>query len=76
MALPIKTGFPDGITVSEKYIIRFRATDPSTGADVTGVKISNASLFSDSGQSVPLVAPEFDPVVLTPVDPNLFSTRF
>lgn len=74
MALPIKTGFPDGITVSEKYIIRFRATDPVTGADVGGVKITNASIFSDGGSPVTLIP--IPGVLLLPEEPNTFSTRF
>lgn len=48
MSLPLKTGFPDGLTLSPGYIIRFRATDPTTGADVTGVKVSNVSIFGDT----------------------------
>lgn len=54
MALPIKTGFPDGVTISSKYIVRFRATDPTTGADVAGVKVSVASIFADSEGNVTL----------------------
>lgn len=45
MSLSIKTGFPDGVTISPGYVVRFAAQDPTTGADVNGVKISNASVF-------------------------------
>lgn len=45
--LSIKTGFPDQITIAAGYIMRFRATDPTTGADVAGVKVKNPSVFVD-----------------------------
>ncbi len=47
MSLPVKTGFPDGITVKDGYVVRFTATDPTTGALVAGVKVSNVSIFGD-----------------------------
>lgn len=47
MSLPVKTGFPDGITVKDSYVVRFTATHPTTGALVAGVKVSNVSIFGD-----------------------------
>jgi hypothetical protein len=38
---------PDGITLSDGAVIRFAATDPTTGASVNGVKVSNMSIFCD-----------------------------
>lgn len=64
MSLPLKTGFPDGITCSAGYTIRFRATDPTTGADVAGVTVSNVSVFSETGELVTLA--ELPPVLLLP----------
>ena len=68
MSLPIKTGFPDGHTLSPGYIVKFRATDPTTGADVSGVKVSLASVFSDTGGTLALqpVGNE-TPVLLLPI---------
>lgn len=54
MSIPLKTGFPDGITLSSGYVVRFRATDPTSGADVAGVKVSNASVFVADEGDVPL----------------------
>lgn len=44
MALPIKTGLPDTLIVTDSYIIRWRAVDPTTGADVSGVVITEAAV--------------------------------
>ncbi len=45
MSLPLKTGLPAGLEVSGDYIIRWRATDPTSGADVSGVVVSNVSVY-------------------------------
>lgn len=45
MSLPLKTGLPAGIEVSGDYIMRWRATDPTTGNDVSGVVVSNVSVY-------------------------------
>lgn len=45
MAVALKTGFPDGITVHDGYVVKFRATSPADGSDVSGVTVSNVSLF-------------------------------
>ena len=55
MSLPLKTGFPLGITIKNGYSIRFRAIDPVSGADVAGVNIVNPSVFSDTGEPVTLL---------------------
>lgn len=62
MSLPLKTGFPDGLTLSPGYIVRFRATDPTTGADVAGVVVSNVSIFGDTD----------DPGAFAPTGPFMF----
>lgn len=48
MSLPVKTGFPPEITLTPGYTVRFTATDPTTGALVSGVKVSQVSLFGDT----------------------------
>ncbi len=55
MSLPVKTGLPDGLEIGDKYVIRFDAVDPSTGATVAGVKVSQASILSASGAAVTLI---------------------
>lgn len=44
MSLPVKTGLPDNLIVSGGYQIIWAAVDPVTGADVTGVVISKATV--------------------------------
>lgn len=46
MSLPVQTAMPDNIVVSGNYTIKWRAIDPTTGADVSGVKISRASVLA------------------------------
>lgn len=44
MSLPVKTGLPDNLIIGDGYTIKWRAVDPTTGADVTGVKVSKATV--------------------------------
>ena len=75
MGLPLKTGFPPDITISSKYIVRFRAIDPTTGADIGGVLVSNPSIFATTGDSIALSPADFDPVVITPVEFELTGSQ-
>lgn len=45
MAQKLKTGLPVGLEVAGKYTMRWRAVDPTSGADVSGVVVSNVSVF-------------------------------
>ena len=56
MAIALKTGFSDGITIRDGYVVRFRATSPADGSDVSGVTITNISLFADTGGELDLAA--------------------
>lgn len=47
MPLPKSAPLPDDLDVSGAYTIRWAAVDPVTGADVSGVVISNASAEVD-----------------------------
>jgi hypothetical protein len=40
----MKTALPPDMGLSAGYIVRFNAIDPTTGADVAGVKFTNAIL--------------------------------
>lgn len=44
MSQKITANMPEGIVVSGDYKIRFAAVDPSTGAAVSGVKVSNVDI--------------------------------
>lgn len=72
MALPIKTGFPDALVLSENYTVILRAVDPTTGADVAGVVISEAVIqgdnLLDTGEGQP-------PVTIPKIDPNYFANE-
>ena len=61
MSLPVKTGLPDNLVISDGYIVRFAAVDPVTGNAVTGVKISSAAI-----QATPTSGSTNEPV-LNPV---------
>lgn len=45
MAAPLTTGMPEGLDLTKDYLIEFTALDATTGADVTSVVVSNASLL-------------------------------
>lgn len=42
---------PDQIVVGDSFVIRFRAVDPTTGADVSGVTVSNVNIDGDDAGS-------------------------
>jgi hypothetical protein len=48
MPLPVKTGFPEELPISDGYQIIFAAVDPTTGADVSGVTITDASIYASA----------------------------
>lgn len=39
------TGLPEALDLTKDYVIEFTALDANTGADVTSVVVSNASLL-------------------------------
>lgn len=45
MSQPITAGIPADCDLPDGYIVEWAAIDPTTGADVAGVKVSNVSLF-------------------------------
>lgn len=52
MSLPVKTGLPDNMSIGPGYTIRFTAVDPTTGAVVAGVTVSDASIFCTASSGV------------------------
>lgn len=44
MAQKLNAGMPDSLDLTESWQILFAAVDPTSGADVSGVKVSNAML--------------------------------
>lgn len=47
MGQKLTAGMPDDLTISGDYQIVFAAVDPTTGADVSGVVISNVNVTAD-----------------------------
>lgn len=45
MSEPLKTSMPPDLDLPDGYIVRWAAIDPTTGADVAGVVVSNVSIF-------------------------------
>ena len=45
MAKSLNIGMPDSLDLPDGYIVQWAAIDPTTGADVAGVKVSNVSIF-------------------------------
>lgn len=54
MATPLKTGLPLGLELGAAYTLRFDALDPTTGATVSGVTVSQASVLTETGEAVVL----------------------
>lgn len=57
MSLPVKTGMPDNLVIADGYIIKFRAVDPTTGADVSGVNVSAAAIQASDTGAVAVTGP-------------------
>ena len=47
MPLPVKTGFPLGFVAPDGYVLKWRAVDPTTGDDVSGVAVSQVAIQAD-----------------------------
>ncbi len=50
MAAPMNAPLAPYFTVTEGYTIRFAALNPTTGAEVAGVAISDATVSLDRGE--------------------------
>lgn len=53
MAAPLKAELPPDCTLSAGYIIRLTALDPTTGATVAGVNLTDISIFVTDVFSAP-----------------------
>lgn len=45
MAQPLVAGLPPSLALSSGYVIRLTALDPTTGAAVSGVRVTDVSYF-------------------------------
>lgn len=65
MAAPLKTGLPPECVLASGYIVRLVALDATTGAEVSGVQLSDISFFvtdligaaGDDTAPLPLLVP-------------------
>lgn len=68
MSLPVKTGFPLDLDIPASYTVRFTATNPTTGALVSGVNVSLATLLVAEGATAATIQDSLDvgPFMLVP----------
>ena len=66
MSRPLTTEIPDNIVVTGGYTLRFRAIDPTTGADVSGVKVSKVSVLATDQLAGATGQPIVGPFMLVP----------
>lgn len=66
MAQKLTAAIPDGMVLDQDYIIRFTAVDAATGAVVTAVKVSNASILAANLSQSPAGELESGPFMLVP----------
>lgn len=54
MAKPLTAPIAENLVIGDGFIVRFAAVDPTTGATVTGVKVTNVNIDGDTlGSSGP-----------------------
>lgn len=64
MAAPLTAGLPLQHRLDDGWTIEFTALDPTTGADVTSVVVSNATMMVEllTGQPSDLAVPPVEPL--------------
>ena len=51
MAQKLQAAMPEGIVVGDGFVLQFRAVDPTTGDDVSGVVVTNVNIDGDDAGS-------------------------
>lgn len=64
MAVPTDAPMPPGLDLPDGYIVQFAALDPSTGAAVSNVTVSNVSIFGTILGSAASAQSVYKPVLL------------
>ncbi len=59
MAQPLTVTFPPGLILADGWVVRIAAVNPTTGAAVAGVNISEALLVVDNLSGTPLSSGAF-----------------
>lgn len=67
MPVPLKAGLPPDLVLSAGYVVRLTALDPATGSTVSGVRLTDISVFvtdvgdtstrGDTDAPMPLLVP-------------------
>lgn len=71
MAAPMTAGIPFGLNLGGNYVLQFTALDPTTGAAVTSVRVSSATMTvtpKSAGQIGGVVEPTEIPWLNLPVE--------
>lgn len=66
MAPPVKASMPQLLDLPDGYVIVWEAIDPSTGANVAGVKVGNVSIFGTALGSLGTTGDSVGPFLLVP----------
>lgn len=67
MAQKINAGMPPDLDLPANFVISLTAVDPTTGALVSGVNVTNVAIVADN--KVPSTAPDSGPI-LVPTPPE------
>jgi hypothetical protein len=65
MSQKLAASMPDTLDLPGNWIVRFAALDPSTGAAVSGVNVSGATMIVGNKAGGSLEAPGFEVIDLT-----------
>lgn len=68
MAQKITASMPDGMDLDNSFTIQWAAVDPTTGANVSGVKVSNVGMLVSQLTPGGVEALAVGPFKLIPVD--------
>lgn len=66
MAHPFTASMPQLLDLADGYIIRLNALDPTTGAAVAGVKVTDVSIFGTNLGSAAASTFAYGPFMLVP----------
>ena len=66
MSRALVAQFPPDLDLPDGYVIKWRAIDPTTGADVAGVKVLNVSIFGTRLGTGSTAITDLGPLMLVP----------
>lgn len=66
MSQPLVAQLAPDLDLPDGYVLKWRATDPTTGADVAGVRVLNVSLFGTLLGTGATTITDLGPLMLVP----------